>query len=259
MNTIINNQFVCECCGTTTPLFDEEITVTLIGNNGVIQKKVCYECAEKIKKNDPRYLNKSVRSLDPEMQEIEELRKQRWEEKNEYWKNKFLTTTKNAKLTKVTVGTRHYEGVVDVIDPCYGADTLCGMRFPIATGEYTCAAWNMTYQNTDIKENFEVDDLEIVGVYLNGKIPTHDEMIKVGVIGADSGLFGIFDVKENLDLAAWLEAKLQAKDDFGRFSIQDIGFVSSWGDIDMKVYVAINNGEVVAVELRMCDYIPRGQ
>lgn len=101
MNTILNHNFRCECCGTTEPLFDEEITVTLIGTNGVIEKKVCYECADKMKQNDPRYLgHMTTRFLDPAMQEITEQRFNAWKERQKKYSNDFTLIPKSWKCTK---------------------------------------------------------------------------------------------------------------------------------------------------------------
>jgi hypothetical protein len=260
MNTTINNQFVCECCGTTTPCFDEEITVALISTNGVTYKKVCYDCAINIQQTDPRYLFQTSRYLDPEMQEWEDDRDKRWEEQYERCKKEFLTNHRGFEIVKKVIGTRHYEGFVDVTDPCYGSGDCDGKRLPVATGNYTCVAWNLNYTFTFDGKEHPVSDVSTMGIYLNGKIPAHDDMIKVGCIGADSGLLGIFDVKENFDLRCWLDEKNEkGHNDLYETTIHDVGFMTSLGDVDVTIYVAIENGEIVAVEFRYCDYIHRGQ
>lgn len=256
----MTNSEKCECCGTTDFKYDEEITVALIATNGVTYKKVCYDCAEKMRQEDPRYLFKTPRNLDPNIQEWMENRENILQEQFEQSKRDFLNKHQECTLTKKVIGTRYYEGIVNVIDPCYGSDTTLGKQLPIAAGEYSCIKWDMCYSYTFDDEFFETAETDVFGIYLDGKIPAHDEMIKVGCIGADSGLLGIFDVKKGLNLARWLEEKHQSSNTIIRgVSIQDIGFVACLGDITTDVYVAIQNGKIVAVELRQWDYIPRDQ
>lgn len=260
MNTKKFNQFVCECCGTTEPRYEEEVMVTVIAINGVELKKVCHDCADKIRKDNPRYLFQIARDLDPEIQEWMNSQEKLLLEKVEQEKNEFLNEYKNCKLVKNVIGTRYYEGFVDVTDPCYGYDRVLGKRLPVATGEYTCVEWDMNYTFTFDGKFYEADDIDVFGIYLNGKIPAHDKMINVGYVGADSGLLGIFDVKKDLDLARWLDDKNQANNlTTHGITIQDAGLVASLGDISMSVYVSIENGEIVAVELRQFDYLPREQ
>lgn len=260
MNTTINNQFVCDCCSTTAPRFDKEITVTLIANDGVAYKKVCYDCAEKMRQTDPRYLCQTSRYLDPNIQEWEDNREIEWRDRYEQHKNEFLTENKDCKMIKKIIGTRHYEGFVDVTDPCYGSGGYDGKRLRVATGEYTCVMWNLDYICTFDGVDYHDSAMDTMGIYLNGRIPAHDDMIKVGGAGVDSGLLGIFDVKEDLNLRYWLEDKLRVDhNDLHTTPIQDIGFVASLSDGGTEVFVAIENGEIVAVEIRLCDYIHRGQ
>ena len=260
MNTTINNQFVCECCGTTAPRFDEEITVTLIANDGVTYKKVCYDCAEKMQQTDPRYLCKTSRYFNPEIQERKNHKEKERMERYEQDKNEFLTENRDFKMVKKMIGTRHYEGFVDVIDPSYGFDPYEGKRLHVATGEYTCVMWDLDYTFTLDGKDYHVSEMDTMGIYLNGKIPAHDDMIRVGCAGVDSGLLGIFDVREDLNLAYWVNDKLRADpEDLYVNAIQDVGFIASLSDGGVEVFVAIEHSEIVAVEIRLCDYIHRGQ
>lgn len=45
------------------------------------------------------------------------------------------------------------------------------------------------------------------GIYLNGKIPAYDDMIRACAVGVDSGTIGIFDVKDDFELRHWFDKK----------------------------------------------------
>ena len=257
MNTT-KNQFVCECCGTTTPRHNMEYTITLIGNNDITYKKVCSNCAIENELYNPRYIAETFRSLDPKLQGWDdEQANKKW---NELMKNNFLARATNYKMVKTVVGTRDYEGFVEIIDPYYDSCDDEGIKLPIATGNYTCVVWNMDYVYAcgDMDRHFS--EVDAIGIYLNGKIPAHDDMIKVRETRVDSGLLGIFDVKADLNPSDWLKKKLRSnRDDLDANPIQNIGFIASLSDGGADVFIAVENCEIVAVEIRLCDYIHRGQ
>ncbi len=262
MNTI-NHNFYCECCGTTEPLFDEEITVTLIGTNGVIEKKVCYECADKMKKKDPRYLGQMTTGfLDPAMQEMTEQRFNAWKEAQKKSTNDFYAHTKILEMNKEILGKRTYTGFVDVTDPCYGSGGFYGYdgkRLPVATGEYTCIAWTMKLLSIRKEEHQEYIATNSFGIYLNGKIPAYDDMARACAVGVDSGTIGIFDVKDDFDLRHWFDKTMDNNDYMEDVQIQDVGLTASVDDGGYGIYVAIENGEIVAVEIRVSGHVARGE
>lgn len=260
MKTTMINNFRCECCGTTEPLFDEEITVTLIGTNGVIEKIVCYECANKIKNDDPRYLDKSVRHLDPNLQRIVDNHMMQWNEHYNEYKNEFFAHTKVQNKVMEKHGNRNFTGFVDVTDPCYGSGGYSGYdgkRLPIATGNYSCISWKMNLVTSYDGENFEHTEPIAIGIYLNDKIPNREEMIHACNVGVDAGVIGIFDVKDDFELRYWFEDKLANEDYMTDVQVQDVGFTASVNDGGYKIYVAIENGEITAVEIRVSGYVDR--
>lgn len=153
-------------------------------------------------------------------------------------------------MRKKLIGRKHFEGLVDITDPCYDRDTWCRINATVKSGEYDCRVW---YQKEKYEYNGETEEYQIVGIigiYLNGIIPQQKQMEEIGVIGVDAGLAGFFMNKPDYSNDEW-----EKFCDFirqGDAWIKDEGFFSSSGNGDggYPVYAYKHNGEITALEIR---------
>lgn len=148
------------------------------------------------------------------------------------------------------IGTKHFEGIIDITDPCYDKGTWCRMTAEVKAGEYDCRI----YRHTDKIEynGREYNDVRVgkIGIYLDGIVPNVKLMEEIGEIGVDAGLAGFFMNKPDYNDEEW--------DDFcdsirnGNAWIRDEGFFSSsgYGDGSYPVYAYKIDNEIVALEIR---------
>ncbi len=66
-------------------------------------------------------------------------------------------------------------------------------------GVYTCIAWHHKDKGTfDNGEPYCYDVIGIIGIYLDGVIPSQKEMKEIGSIGVDAGLAGFFFITSRI-------------------------------------------------------------
>ena len=153
-------------------------------------------------------------------------------------------------MRKKKIGTKHFEGVVDITDPCYSKGTWCRMTAEVKAGEYECRIWR--HATKGMYNGREYNDVRVgkIGIYLDGISPNVKLMQPIGSIGVDAGLAGFFMNKPDYNDEEW--------DDFcdsireGDAWIKDEGFFSSsgYGDGFYPVYAYKVGGEITALEIR---------
>lgn len=154
-------------------------------------------------------------------------------------------------LTMHNVGYRDFKGRVDITDPCYNRDVWCRMNsVEIAKGRYLCAVW----KNDKPTDSFDRGRIFTIGIYLDGKVPEHETMEKIGQIGVDAGLAGFFYDKPDFTDKEW--GDFCDRIGCGHVFIETDSFFSSsgYGDGMYPVYAAKNEaGEIVSLEIRFID------
>ena len=154
-------------------------------------------------------------------------------------------------MRRKKIGVMDFHGSVDITDPCYDRDTWCRMNdVKIKEGDYTCVVWHHTDKGNYDGKPYCYKQVGIIGIYLNGVIPVQKAMKEIGSIGVDAGLAGFFHNKPDYDDDAWQEFCDRIRD--GDAWITEEGFCSSsgYGDGCYGVYAAVQNEEIVALEIR---------
>lgn len=143
------------------------------------------------------------------------------------------------KLTKHLIDTKHFEGVVDITDPCYSKTVWCRMETTVRNGEYDCVIW------CD-----EEGTVAIIGIYQDGIVPSQQLMKEIGEIGVDAGLAGFFMNKPDYTDEQWSEFCDSVR--YGNAWIRDEGFFSCSGDGDgcYPVYAHKLKDGAQALEIR---------
>mgnify|MGYP003295791021 CR=1 FL=1 len=153
-------------------------------------------------------------------------------------------------MRRKKIGTKHFEGIVDITDPCYDKDVWCRMAAEIKSGEYTCYIWrNTEYEEYNGRQYKDVR-VGVIGIYLDGIIPPQRSMKEIGSIGVDAGLAGFFMNKPDYNDNEW--DRICNLVDKGDAWIIDEGFFSEsgYGDGCYGVYAHKVNGEITALEIR---------
>lgn len=155
-------------------------------------------------------------------------------------------------MRRKLIGKKHFEGVIDITDPCYDKDVWCRSEATVISGDYSCYIWIHTSKEESVYGKEYIDKrVGVIGIYLNGAIPPQKSMTEISTIGVDAGLAGFFMNKPDYSDEEW--------DDFcnsiceGNAWIKDEGFFSEsgYGDGTYPVYAAKNeNGEIYALEIR---------
>lgn len=145
-------------------------------------------------------------------------------------------------MRKKLIGRKHFEGILDVTDPCYDKDVWCRMRtpVPVKSGEYECRIW----RHTDTC-------VGIIGIYLEGFIPPQKSMEEIGSIGVDAGLAGFFMDKPDYNDEQWSAFCNSIRN--GDAWVKDEGFFSfsGYGDGCYPVYAFKDKmGDIIALEIR---------
>lgn len=153
-------------------------------------------------------------------------------------------------MRRKKIGAKHFEGVVDITDPCYDKNTWCRMNVTVKAGEYDCHIWRHTSKEIWNGEEYKDVRVGVIGIYLNGIIPPQRSMEEVGSISVDAGLAGFFMNKPDYNDDEWSAFCDSIRD--GDAWIKDEGFFSSsgYGDGYYPVYAYRMNGEIVALEIR---------
>ena len=155
------------------------------------------------------------------------------------------------KLTPTIIGYKDFSELVDITDPCYRKDTWCRLNgIKIKAGNYKCAIWMRPDTFTYNGKEYDDTRVAIIGIYLNGIIPSETLMEEIGEIGVDAGLAGFFNNKPDYDDEQWGEFCNSIRE--GNAWIKDEGFFSSsgYGDGFYPVYAYEMNDEIVALEIR---------
>ena len=257
--TMNNENFCCAICGTTTPKYDADYIVLWRSDEGIVSKHICIDCLSKIQ-NDPRFLyctEKTLPTSEYYEYELEEERKDQ-ERRDEIFAHnrRVFDTYKNFCMERHIAGTKKFSGWVDVTDPCYGSQSYNGKQVYVADGEYTCVWWNNVYDEVSESSSkvWHNEEMDVMGIYLNGKIPAAQDMVYIGSGCIYGGRIGFFDIKENLrdavDSARLVDANSEA-------AICDVGFVGNASDGAVSIYAYAENGKIVALEVRLFEYLPR--
>ncbi len=142
-------------------------------------------------------------------------------------------------LTAELIGKKYFKGKVEVTDPCYDKDVWCRMTTDdVKAGNYNCIIWRGNSR------------IGIIGIYLDGKIPSQKTMEKIGTIGVDAGLAGFFMNKPDYSDKEWCEFCDSIKR--GDAWIKGEGFFSCSGDGDgsYDVYAYKEDSNITALEIR---------
>lgn len=153
-------------------------------------------------------------------------------------------------MRRKKIGTKYFEGMVDITDPCYDRDVWYRMNAEVKAGEYTCYVWRHTNKRVFMNKEYKDICVGVIGIYLNGVIPPQKSMENIGYIGVDSGLAGFFMNKPDYNFDEWHDFYDSIRN--GDAWIKDEGFFSSSGDGDGEypVYASKVNGEIIALEIR---------
>ena len=160
-----------------------------------------------------------------------------------------MTQQEELYLTAQEIGTMHFEGTVEITDPCYDDSIPCRMRAQVKAGEYVCVAWEHT--KVFVEDDTTIEDTRVFrsGIYLNGVVPDEVQMEKIGLIGVDSGLAGCFTHKPNYTRQQWLAFCDTVRE--GDAWLRENGFFTSTGIGDglYDVLACRTDGEITALEI----------
>lgn len=153
-------------------------------------------------------------------------------------------------MRRKKIGTKYFEGMVDITDPCYDRDVWCRMNAEVKAGEYTCYVWRHTDKGVFMNKEYKDIRVGVIGIYLDGIIPPQRSMEEIGSIGVDAGLAGFFINKPDYNDDEWGDFCGSIR--YGDAWIKDEGFFSSsgYGDGEYPVYANKVNGEITALEIR---------
>ena len=154
-------------------------------------------------------------------------------------------------MRRKIIGVRDFHNSVDITDPCYNRDVWCRMNHvKIKDGKYTCAVWHHTDKYEHEGKICKDKRVGIIGIYLDGVIPTAKAMEEIGSIGVDAGLAGFFHNKPDYSDEAW--SKFCDNIAKGDAWLTEDGFFSSsgYGDGCYGVYALKTNEEIVSLEIR---------
>lgn len=160
------------------------------------------------------------------------------------------------------VGYKEFGSTIDITDPCYDKDVWCRINeVSIKPGNYLCAIWKNTdvypWKYEGVEEVTTDTRVGILGIYLDGQIPSEDAFEELGQIGVDAGLAGFFENKPDYEDEQWIEFCNSLREEDGSRSkiawIRPEGFFSDSGYGD-GCYVVMKstdcNGDIVALEIR---------
>ena len=101
-------------------------------------------------------------------------------------------------MRKKLIGRKHFEGLIDITDPCYDKDVWCRMNATVKAGTYECRVWKQTEKYEYEGEEHKYQIVGIIGIYLDGIIPPQKQMEEIGSIGVDAGLAGFLKTRVSL-------------------------------------------------------------
>ncbi len=146
---------------------------------------------------------------------------------------------------------RDFGGSVDITDPCYRKDVWCRMDgVAIKPGNYYCYKWTSNEKyiwNGETHDDYRVG---VLGIYLDGMIPTQKSMESIGTIGVDAGMAGFFENKPDYSDSEWRELCNRTRQGDAWNFEEGVFSSSGYGDGEYPVYAYKVNGEIVALEIR---------
>lgn len=155
-------------------------------------------------------------------------------------------------MRRKTIGYKTFGDCIDVTDPCYDDDVWCRLNnLHIKPGNYKCLVWMNTDKGEYDGKPYTDTRVGIIGIYLDGVIPTQKDFTEVGSIGVDAGLAGFFENKPNYSDSEWSNF-CDALKDGNRAWITDAGFFSEsgYGDGCYGVYTKATDDVITSVEIR---------
>lgn len=161
------------------------------------------------------------------------------------------------KEKKRKIGTKHFGPKVDITDPGYDKDTWCRINdVEIREGDYDCLVWERIEKFSLCEKEITSRTVSRIGIYLEGKIPSEEELLYLGEIGVDAGLAGFFSDKPDYTEAEWHQfcaSIFPEGKKWGSAWIKDEGFFSCSGEGDGSypvVYATDGLGQITALEIR---------
>jgi hypothetical protein len=154
-------------------------------------------------------------------------------------------------MRRKTIGYKEFNGNIDITDPCYDKDVWCRINnIHIKPGNYKCLVWMNTDKGKCDGEPYVDTHVGIIGIYLDGVIPTQKDFSEIGHIGVDAGLAGFFVNKPDYSDSEWSKFCDSIRD--GCAWVIDEGFFSEsgYGDGDYGVYVNKTDDIITSVEIR---------
>ena len=102
-----------------------------------------------------------------------------------------------------------------------------------------------------------------MGIYLDGYIPAYEDMVDIATLPVDSGEIGFFDVDDGVNLREW-QLSILDKNEKHRLMgekyegpLYDIGFVEGCNDGGKGLFAYVENGRIVALEIRFVEDLKR--
>ena len=153
-------------------------------------------------------------------------------------------------MKRYKIGTKYFEGTVDITDPCYNKDVWCRMTAEVKPGEYDCCIYRHTDKGVYNRREYNDVRVKKIGIYLDGIMPNVKLMKRIGEIGVDAGLAGFFMNKPDYNDEEW--GDFCDSIEKGDAWIKDEGFFSfsGYGDGCYPVYAYKIDNEIVALEIR---------
>lgn len=164
-------------------------------------------------------------------------------------------TTEEYRLTGKEIAVMHFEGEVDITDPCYAKDVWCRLKVALDAADYHCVAWEFEEGEWNTR----------VGIISLVRADAKDDFFKesdcfeieeLGEIGVDAGLAGFFMNKPDYSETEWLSfcerffgTRENPKD--GNAWVYEHGFFSStgYGDGMYPVFAYKDGATVKALEI----------
>lgn len=161
-------------------------------------------------------------------------------------------------MKRIEIGQYDFGGTVDVMDPTFPKNVSPALyinSMPIRSGKYTAVVWKQKRKGHDAEgKEAEYRINGVLGIYLNGEIPTQRAMTFYRQIAVDSGMAGFFNREECLNDDEWDE--LMNLHGSNAAWMLDYGALceSGFGDGTYNVFIhTTGNAGIDAVEIRFID------
>lgn len=152
-------------------------------------------------------------------------------------------------LTGKEIAVMHFEGDVDITDPCYAKDVWCRMKVAVEAGEYHCVAWEFDAGDWGTR-------VGIISLMREDDPDAVFEVVELGEIGVDTGLAGFFMNKPDYSETEWASFcdrffGTSESPKVGNAWIYEYGFFAStgYGDGGYPVYAYKKDGKICGLEI----------